>query len=282
MSYKHTLSWDHMRLSIVVLVVFVCSLCEGVPIQSIVSSTKNRSVCFATRVLDGWAITTTKCAQQITQGSVLRGAVADRSREPVALGGNLTAIPVDSSMNRARIEPADFTKSGWTQGTVGPNVPVSPSDLFSVPVFENGLVGVAPAWPANCSIVEGAPLFVDDIPTGAPSWLDVPIVGVVVASASSCTTLAVQPLVPSLAGLLALATGPAPPPSAEEPQTVWVWVPRAYEDVDIEDTWFIWFIFVLIIVTLLACSCTSCCDSQPPEEEDTGAYIPPRFRKLSI
>lgn len=173
---------------------------------------KSPQQCLATAVLGEWAITTTACALSIAAGAPVQGAVADPSRAPVHLPNSLIAIPVQFSTGTqsARLEPANFVTSGWTRGTLGAlqnglpiGVSASPANVSGLNVLPAPLVAVAPGW-TLCSLQDGAPLFVDDLPLGAPVWTEVPLVGIVSGGNSTCTTVAVAPIGPALVSLLSL------------------------------------------------------------------------------
>lgn len=244
-----------LRLCVVSALVVASS---GVPLGSIVPYGR----CLATRVADDWAVTTISCAAG--------------SQDSVELDEHLSLIRV-SSGDVANVDAVDFEAASWTEGFVGvlrgKGVSVAtatPVNQFGAPVPQNGAIAVTPQW-TNCSIIDGAPFFVDMSAMGASSWLEIPVVGVVDASASTCTTLSVRPLSPVVQKIGSLATR----------DTVWVFVPQSsYLGMD-DSGWFLWFLFVLVAFTLsVYCCCPWGCWA---ESEDLDC--PPatsRYARLKL
>ena len=234
---------------------------HGAPIGSVIPVRNGE--CLATRIADGWAITTTSCAQG--------------RPNVVHVDSKLSLLPAGPG-DIAALDANDFRTSGWSDGSVAilsrlsgavNTVPVAPANPFSTPASSGGYVSIVPNW-ANCSVIDGAPVFVDDTPTGAPSFLEVPLVAIVDANVSTCSLLSVRPLAPLLRRIRSLL------PVQQEPETVWIYVPHPYAES--EGTWFGWLILILVLSTLTAYMCWCDCgqDPLPVVEDYEEATLPER------
>lgn len=165
--------------------------------------------CLATLYAPGWAVTTAACGAAADWLRTDDGAVFEVRR--TATDGRVTAIgaPGASASTYPPLGAWDF-ESAWAQQRAHAElVGLENGVAVTVPLVRpppeapnrpDGMMAVSPG--SGCPLVDGAPLFADDPDDqGSIFWTGVPMVGMVNAAASSCSTFAAIP-VASFAPLL--------------------------------------------------------------------------------
>ena len=157
------------------------------------------SSCLATLYAPGFAVTTAACGRSAQQLHTDDGSTYAVTKAMGHGGVAALTVPGATAKAYASIGAWDFEAAWAAQATNAEMVSTAQGAAVTVPVVESppesparpaGMMAVSPV--SGCPLMDGAPLFADDPSSqGSTFWMEVPLVGIVDASTSTCTTFSV-------------------------------------------------------------------------------------------